>query len=503
MNFADAIKNEQKWTLTENGAVALNTTGTALLDLFSTIGALRQRTAMDIETMVEEAYKEDPLNTVKCIFYARDIRGGLGERDTFRIALRYLANKHPEAVTENIHLISEYGRWDDIYCLVGTPCEDKMWFVVRDQFEKDIQDMNAGKPISLLVKWLKSVDTSSEESKKLGRLTAEKLGLVNDETGWKRYTPYRFYLKTMRSYIKVVEKSMCANNWEKIQYEEVPSRAAMIYRKAFNRHDEERYNEFINQVNKGEAKINADTLYPYDLIKKYTRAFGWHFYINDKEDATVEALWKNLPNYVQPGTNAIVMADTSGSMVDNMQAQPMYSALGLAIYFAERNTGAYHNMWMNFSDRPSWQILKGSTLIQKLSSMNMSNWDMNTDLHAAFRLVLETAIKNHVSQDEMPKSIIVISDMEIDRSGNNDWTFYDQMRLEYMKEGYEIPQVIFWNVNSRNNVFHADSTRRGVILCSGQSTTTFKSLINTINMTPVEYMMSVLNSKRYEEVKIA
>lgn len=503
MNFAEAIKNEQKWTLTENGAVALNTTGTALLDLFSTVGALRQRAAVDIETMVEEAYKENPLDTVKCLFYARDVREGLGERDTFRVALNYLAKHHPEAVKENIKLISEYGRWDDIYCLVGTPCEDKMWAVVNEQFRNDIIKMNNDKPISLLAKWLKSVDTSSEESKKLGRLTAEKLGLVNDETGWKRYTPYRFYLKTMRSYIKVVEKKMCSRDWGEIKYDEVPSRAMKLYGNAFSKHDEERYKEFLNKVNTGEAKINASTLYPYDLIREYRNSKSYYVNWSEEENPTVEALWANLPNYVAPGTNAVVIADTSGSMSFNSNGRPMDSAVGLAIYFAQRNTGAYHGLWMNFSTNPSWQKIKGTKLYQIINNMNMDNWNGSTDLCAAFRLVLETAINNGVSPAEMPKSLIVISDMEIDNCGNRDWTFYDKMRVEFAAHGYEIPQIIFWNVNSRNNVFHADSSRKGVILCSGNSTTTFKTLIGSAGMTPVEYMNSVLGSKRYEAVKIA
>ena len=499
MNFAEAIQNEQKWTRTENGAVALNTTGTALLDLFSTIGALRERKPVEIETMVEEAYKEDALNTIKCLFYARDIREGLGERNTFRVALTYLANKHPEAVKENIKLISEYGRWDDIYCLVGTPCEDNMWAVVHEQFGNDIIKMNNDKPISLLAKWLKSVDTSSEESRSLGRYTAEKLGLVNaDKKDWKRYTPYRFYLKSMRSYIKVVEKNMCSNTWDEIKYDEVPSRASMLYKEAFKRHDEERYTEFISKVNSGEAKINASTLYPYDLVERYATNTYWSGYYSDREDPTVEALWKSLPNYVQPGTNAVVIADTSGSMM----GRPMNSAVGLAIYFAQRNTGAYHNLWMNFSSNPTWQKIKGTTLLQAIKSMNMDNWNGSTNLHAAFQLVLDTAVKNNVSPEEMPKSIVVISDMEIDWCSDRDWSFYDKMRAEFMTYGYQIPQIIFWNVNSRHNVFHADSSRKGVILCSGQSTTTFKSLLNSINMTPVEYMMSVLNSKRYEVITI-
>lgn len=490
MDFSEAIKNEQKWTLTENGAVALNTTGTALLDLFSTIGALRSRRTIDIETMLEEAYNEAPLNTIKTIMYARDIREGLGERRVFRIALKWLANKNPEAVRANMALIAEYGRYDDYYELIGTPAEEAMWKFLYETFRNDVASMGANKPTTLLAKWLKTADASSEKTRKLGILTAKKFGMT--------VYAYKRMVRALRKYIDVTEVKMCTNKWSEIEYSEVPSRASMLYKNAFKRHDEDRYTEFINKVNKGEAKINAATLYPYDILERYSIGSGWATRYTEVEDPTVEALWNNLPNYVEPGTNAVVMADTSGSM----HGRPMNSAVGLAIYFAERNTGAYHNLWMNFSDAPKWQKLRGKTLCQKLNNMDMDNWDNNTDLHAAFKLVLNTAIKNNVSQDEMPKSIIVVSDMEIDCCTDRRWTFYDQMRAEFAARGYQIPQIVFWNVNSRHDVFHADNTRKGVILCGGQSTTTFKTLVNSVDMNPVEYMMSVLNSKRYEKVKI-
>lgn len=489
MDFASAIKNEQKWTRTENGAVALNTTGDAVLNLFSTIGSLRQTDNNRIETLVSEAFAEDPLLTMKCLFYCRDIREGLGERNTFKVAIKYLANKHPEAVEKNINLFGEYGRYDDLYCLVGTPVEDKMWEVVSEQLKADMAAYSENKPVSLLAKWLKTADASSSKTRKMGIYTAQKLGLS--------VYIYKRLVRKLRKYINITESQMCAQEWDKIDYAAVPSRASMLYRNAFKKHDAMRYNEFINKVNCGEAKINAATLYPYDLIEKYRGGY-WSSYWRTNEDAAIEALWKNLPNYVQPGTNAVVIADTSGSML----GRPMNSAVGLAVYFAEHNTGAYHNLWMTFSSCPTWQRLQGQTLCQKLNSMNMHGWDNNTNLRAAFELVLNTAINNRVSPDEMPKSIIVISDMEIDYCGDREWTFYDKMKARFAQFGYEIPQIIFWNVNSRHDVFHADSKRKGVILCSGQSTTTFKNLINSVGMTPVEYMKNVLNSERYEAVKI-
>lgn len=478
MNFAEAVKNESKWTRTENGAMALNTTSDKVLDLFSTVGALRNTTDERITTLVSEAYNENTDLTLKTLFWARDIREGAGERNVFRVAIKWLANYHPDSVSKNIQYFGEYGRYDDLYCLIGTPVEDEMWSYVRAQLIEDMRNCTAGKSISLLAKWLKTADASSDNTRKLGIYTAKKLGLS--------VYIYKRMVRKLRKHIKIVESQMCAKEWDQIQYDEIPGRASMIYRKAFKRHDEERYNAFIQKAVSGEAKIHSETLYPYDLVRQ---AFN-------REDMTAEAQWRQLPNYVEPGTNAIVIADTSGSM----WGQPICSAVGLALYFAEHNTGAYHNLWMNFSDSPAWQTVRGETLHQKINNACNAHWGMNTNAEAAFDLILSTAIENKVSATEMPKSIIIISDMEFDYCGGARWTFYDRMRAKFAAHGYEIPNVIFWNVNRRHDVFHADKNRKGVILCSGQSTTTFKSILNSINETPTEYMMRVLGGERYAAI---
>ena len=217
-----------------------------------------------------------------------------------------------------------------------------------------------------------------------------------------------------------------------------------------------------------------------------------------KDDKTVEAQWRQLPNYVEEGTNALVIADTSGSMY----GRPMATSVGLAIYFAERNKGAYHNMWMSFSANPHIHVLKGETLAQKIGSIDMNDWDSNTDLRAAFKLVLKIAEENHVPAEEMPKSLVVISDMEIDYCGNKEWTFYDKMSAKFREAGYEIPNIIFWNADSRHDVFHADNKRKGVKLCSGQSATVFKQVMACVGMTPVEAMAKIINSERYEAITV-
>lgn len=478
MSFADAIREEGRFTRTENGALALNSTGDARLDLFGTIGSLREADKNRIETLFSEAYTQDPLFATKIAFYARDVRGGLGERKTFRTIIRYMAESHPEALRPNLDLVGVFGRYDDLYALVGTPMENEMWAAMKKQFEEDLKNLNAGNAISLLAKWIKTADASSPVTRKLGILTAQKLG----------YPVYNFkrIVRSMRKQIGVVESLMSAGRWDEIKYPEVPSRAMMIYRKAFMRHDADRFGEFIDKAEKGEVKINASTLFPYDIVEK--------FLYQDESSKVLEAQWKALPDYVEKGTNVLVMADVSGSMY----GRPLATSIGLAIYFAERNVGAYHNLFMTFSGIPETVILRGETLERKIRNVNSANWGNNTDLEIAFERVLEIAEKHKIPQEEMPKAIVVISDMEIDFCTEDyGWTFYDNMARAFREKGYVIPNIIFWNVNSRHDVFHADSRRKGVQLASGQSVTVFKQILQNLGYNPVEAMENTINSERY------
>ena len=489
MIFAEAAKKMAVFTRTENGAVALNTTGDARLDFFGVAGSLRTAQKERVERLFAEAWKEDPLFATKIAFYARDVRGGLGERQTFRTLIRYMAKHHQEALRPNLDLIGVYGRYDDLYSLIGTPMEDEMWAAMKKQFEEDRVNLEQGNAISLLAKWIKTADASSENTRKLGILTAQKLG----------YSVYEFkrLVRAMRKQIGVVEALMSAGRWDEIKYSAVPSRAMMIYRKAFMKHDAVRYGQFINKAVKGEESIHSAALYPYDIVEKVAH-FGWSG-CTITEDDVLEAQWRQLPDYVEKGTNALVIADTSGSM----HGRPIAASVGLAVYFAERNTGAYHNMFMSFSGTSRIQILKGDTLAQKIGSIDMNDWQNNTNLKAAFEHVLEIAVRNHVSADEMPKSLIVISDMEIDYCGDKDWTFYEQMARRFRDNGYQIPNIVFWNVDSRHDVFHADKKRTGVQLVSGMSTSVFRQVMQCVGMNPVEAMEKVIGSDRYAAITVA
>ena len=489
MNFASALNNESRKSFTENGATCYNTTGSANLDLFASIGALRKADDTRVTSLFADAYNEDKLLATKCLFYARDVRGGLGERKVFRTLLRYAAEKHPETIRGNLHLIPFYGRWDDMYSLIGTGLEEAMWKTMLYYFNRDREAMKNGKVCSLLGKWLKTADASSEKTRQLGILTAKNFHMsVYD---------YKRAVRALRRYIDVTEVKMTKKEWGDINYPAVPSKAMTNYRNAFTRHDEERFKEFLNKVEKGEEKINASTLYPYDLVEKYFNTYGWDLRFPSDEDPVVEAQWKALPNYVEAGSNAIVIADTSGSML----GRPMNSAVALALYFAERNSGPYHGLWMSFSDDSKIQRMKGETLLQKVRNMDYAHWGGSTNLEAAFMQILDIAIRNHVGPDEMVKSIIVISDMEINYC-TGEWSFYDEMAARFSRHGYRIPNVVFWNVESRHDTFLVDSERTGVMLVSGQAASTFKHVVGAVDKTPVDMMLEVLNSDRYKPVTV-
>ena len=485
MDFAKAARMTSKFTRTENGALALNTTGDARLDLYATIGALRDADGERVCRLFSEAYREDPLFATKIAFYARDIRGGLGERKVFRTIIRFLAMYHPEAIRPNLDLIGVYGRYDDMYCLMGTPLENEMWACMKAQFEADREALAKGQAISLLAKWIKTADASSAKTRALGIRTAHELG----------YDVYTFkrIVRAMRRQIGIVEALMSTGRWDQIKYPEVPSRAMMIYRDAFMRHDAKRFSAFVNKAVNGQEKINSAALYPYDIIMKVMRGWG-----KANHDPVLEAQWRQLPDYVGEDVNALVIADTSGSMA----GRPIATSVGLAIYFAERNKGAFHNLFMSFSGESTIHELKGETLAQKISSINMSDWGWNTNLAAALDHILEIGCKYHVSPDEMPKSLIIISDMEIDSCTSKEWTFYKVAMHKFAACGYAIPNIVFWNVASRHDIFHADKKRMGVQLVSGQSAAMFRNVISCIGMDPITAMEKTINSERYEAVTV-
>ena len=491
-NLVDAMKYVAAEKETENGAYALNSSMDALLDLFGTIGALRTRSEDEIVNKFIKAYMEDKTLALKMLFYARDARGGLGERRTFRVILRYLANNHPDDIYRLVCYIPFYGRWDDLYELVGTRLETVAFGVIKAQFAHDMAMYEKGEytKMTLLAKWLKSANATSSETRALGRLTAKKLGLTERN--------YRQALSKMRAALDVVEVKMSANEWQNIIFANVPSIAHKNYHLAFSKHTPELYYEYMVKLASGETKVNARTLYPYDLLKTYAAS---HSIRMNALDPLVEEQWKALPNYVTD-KNFLIMADTSGSMV----GLPMCTSVGLAIYFAERNNGYFKDHFITFTDEPRLVKLNRNATLYDRAKVVMDDRYVgyNTNLEAAFELVLQSAIRANVPADEMPEAIVIISDMEIDQFGTHrqNLTFTKEMAHRYAEAGYEMPTLVYWNVDARQDTFHATKDDN-VRFVSGSSPSVFKGLCEHMGFTPLELMLNTLNDERYEIIEIA
>ena len=504
MNFATAMHREGTHKLTENGAFAYDSTAQgALLDLFSQIGALRPRTEREIEQKFAAAFHEDKLLTTKMLFYAGDIRqGGLGERRTFRICLHWLAENHPEIVNKNIELIPYFNRFDSWFVLCGTKCESLMWETVAKTLTEDMKAYNASTakkvvPVSLLAKWMPSENTSSAKTRQMAMKAMRALHLEPRK--------YRKMLSALRKHINVVERQMSAGEWGLIDYAKVPSYAMHNYGSAFAKHDHERFDAYLKSVSKGETKINASVLYPYDLVEKYMTDgyYGMNYgdcFIRDEINHIAEAQWKALPNYLTKPMNAVVMADVSGSM----RGRPMATSIGLAIYFAQHNTGLYHNQYMTFTNDPHFvNIKEGASLLENVQRVAAAGVGYSTNLEKAFQEVLDVAVANRVPANQMPKTFVVISDMEIDkymRPGRH-WDFLRVMAARYNARGYKLPKIVMWNVNARKDTVLSQD--ENTIFISGQSPSSFKALCQNLDgVTAYELMLQVLNGKAYAKVRI-
>lgn len=499
MNFAQTAKQTATRKLTENGAQAYSTTNNPVLDLFAEIGSLRPRSEEEIILKFSEAFTYDRALATKMFFYAGNIRGGLGERRTFRIILKYLANTYPSVVLDNIHLIPHFNRWDSMFTLVGTPCESEMWNIISEQLITDLKSVEVSKTsakpigISLLAKWMPTETAHSKETQKLARIAMKRIGL----------TPrlYRKMLSTLRNHLKIVERLMSAQAWDKVEYPAVPSYAMKNYRKAFGKHDSVRFAEYIESLKKGKKKINASTLYPYDLVHQYSAALGcWYSCNRCKIDDIVEAQWKALPNYVEGENNILVMADVSGSM----SGRPMETSVGLATYFAQHNKGDYHNLYMTFTDRPHFISLEGcDTLCSAVYKVGKTDVGYSTNLDKAFDMILQHALQHDVTPEDMPKALIVVSDMEIDPyfHGRGSLDFVKYQKAKFAQYGYQLPKLIMWNVEARNDTFLSQS--EDVLLVSGQSASMFKQLCCDLNgVTAWDLMLKTLNDPMYDCIKV-
>ncbi len=479
------LKKEANMTRTENGAATYLTTQSDCLDLFASIGALRSATDGEVIDRFVRAYAEDPDLTMKTLFYARDVRGGLGERKVFRTILRYLAKDQQESVRKNIGYIAEYGRWDDLLVLLGTPCEDAAMDLIRKQLEADTAALENGGEVSLLAKWLPSVNATNAATVTRAKKIARALGL-NDAA-------YRKKLVALRAHIRLIENNLREKDYS-FDYAKQPSKAMFKYRKAFVRNDKDRYQEFLDKVSSGEVTLHTGSLAPYDIVAPFFSSK-----VSEEDRKAIDATWRAQEDFTR-GENALVVIDGSGSMYGGGQPLPATVAMSLGIYFAERNTGAFHNHFITFSTKPQLVEIKGEDILDKLRYCTSFNEVADTNIQSVFELILKTAVKNKVPQSELPSTLYIISDMEFNYCVRNaDTTNFEYAKQLFEAHGYTLPRVVFWNVQSRNRQQPVTQNEQGVALVSGCTPRIFSMLADG-ELSPYAYMLRILGSERYEPI---
>ena len=490
------LKNEANKTYTENGAVTNRSTGKDCLDLFATVGALRRESEQEIVARFLRAYTENADLAMKILFFSRDIRGGLGERRVFRTVLRWLAENEKKSLVRNLPFVAEYGRWDDLLVLLGTPCEKETLALLKEQFKSDLAALDAEGEVSLLGKWLPSVNASNEQTVQLAKKIAKAFGLSERD--------YRKALVKLRERIRILENNLREKDYT-FDYAKQPSKAMFKYRRAFMRNDGERYGAFMERVQKGEAKLHTGTLLPYEIVEPCLYTGGWwsdHCYMlpmSDEEKLALNATWAALEDFATD-ENALAIVDTSGSMYCQNSPLPASVALSLGLYFAERAKGPYRNHFIEFSAHPELIEIKGDTFADRLRYIASFNEVANTNIEAVFDLILDAAVNNDLPQSELPAKLYIISDMEFDAcvSGSK-FSNFENAKRKFARHGYALPQLVFWNVASRNRQQPVTVNDRGVALVSGCSPRIF-SMAMEGELDPWAYMLSVIDTERYAPI---
>ena len=490
------LKENTNKTYTTNGAITYKSTMSKVYDLFAQGAAMRGSYEDDCIRMFAQAYDENPTLALKCLFYLRDIRGGQGERRFFRLCITWLAVWHPEEMVHLIPLVAEYGRYDDLFELFSTQVESEMMGYIKYVIDKNEDH--------LVYKWMPSINASSKTTKARGRKFAYEFGMTERE--------YRKMLSEGRKACHLVETLMSQNKWDQIAFDKLPSRAGILYSKAFARREEtkERYATFMSRK---DTKVNAGTLYPYDVVKKARDVMSSGGYysrpriaLDNVDRLAANKYWDNLTDYFNGATlNALCVCDTSGSMTSGYGTNiaPIDVAIAISLYTAERAKGPFQNHFISFSSRPQLIETTGVDFCDKVYNIYRQNLCENTNIEATFDLILNTAIRNRLSQDDLPESLIVISDMQFDYARDyyrhSTDTLMENIEHKWNAHGYKMPHLIYWNVNASSghgNIPMKD--KDGVTYVSGASPSIFTSILT--GKTGIDLMLEALNAPRYEAI---
>lgn len=462
-SFVNAVKETPTTARTANGMKTLESSMDALVDLFFTIGASRGK---DLKVPFARALAQDETLALRLLMWARDVRGGAGERQIVRDLLVYLETHRPELLDRILPHLAEFGRFDDLLVFKTPAVKAKAYTLIGDA-------LRAGN--GLAAKWMPRKGPIAVEIRNFFGMTPKQ------------------YRKSLVALTKVVEQDMCAQRWSKINYSHVPSLASARYQKAFNKRDPMGYAKYKADLASGAAKVNASAVYPYDVIK--SNKFGG--------DATVmQAQWNALPNYIGDAL-VLPMCDVSGSMTcavgGNANLTCMDVCVSLGLYLADKNTGPFKDMFLTFSERSKIQVLKGD-LRSKLRQLETADWGMNTNLTAAFDEVLRVATAGRVAAKDMPQYVLIMSDMEFDRCSRFDDSAMKMIQRKFKAAGYTVPKIVFWNLNARQGNVPVKYNTNGVALVSGFSPAIMTSVLSAKDMNPASVMLQTLNSDRYSVI---
>ena len=482
-------------TQTWNGALSNATTLSATLDFFSSVLRGNFNKTVHLWQLVRRELKDNEGLARRLLFQLRDARGGKGERDAFRNIVTFEATNNPAFLAGHVALIPEYGRWDDVLCLLNTPLREDVIALIKATLINDLEQAKKGEGTSLLAKWLPS-ENAGKESAKLARSIAQALDLNPSE--------YRRILSTLRGYIGIVERKMSANEWQAINYEKVSSRAMFVYKSAFRKRDGIRYEAYLAQVKAGTKTIHAGRLDPHEILGKYGNLASGGYAV---EDATLEALWSALPGLPEGKTAIVPMIDVSGSMVNSCPAgvSAVTVALALGIYLAQRNKSAWAGHWFSFSSRATLHRFKvNDSLFDIVQGINRNDWAMNTNFQAMFETVLQWYDDGKITKDDIPNAFVVFSDMQFDVADRNAKTNLQAVRTKFAKRGLIAPTLVFWQVTGTSD-FPAVRDDIGAILLSGFNTSMLKGIMamdveKLKGITPERAMLDILYNQRYDAV---
>ena len=463
--------NSSAPAITANGAATLATSGDPLVDLFFVIGSSRKQ---DISQKFLSALSVDPELTTRMLFWARDVRGGAGERDTFRKLLGSLATINPEMIKRVVDLVPEYGRWDDLECLMSTAAEDDALRVWASAIHRGD---------ALACKW-------APRQGPLANRLRKKMGVA---------TPKQYRQMVVNSG-RSVEQHMCARQWHNIHYQHVPSLASARYQNAFTKNDTARYREWRDGLSTGATKVNAGAVYPYDVVKSV--------YTGDPQVAAAQ--WEALPNYLTDDASILPLVDTSSSMTTPVGGTRGLTCLDVAVslglYIADRQKGPFRDMFLNFDSNSRIHHLKGDFLT-KLTTLRGCQWGGSTNIESAFREILRVAVLGNVLPKDMPRYLLVLTDMGFDpRHQKAEQTAFDMAREIYARHGYALPTIVWWNLSHRPGGYGGDSNtpvgarENGTALISGFSPSIMKSVLAKGTVNPYDIMLETIMSPRYDPV---